>query len=238
MKIAIISDIHGNIEALKVVLKDIKERGIIQIYSTGDLVEYLPFPNEVIDALRTAEVISIMGNHDLAVLESQLPSDEERAKMTDEEIQSKGSNIFTLETMTQVNVAYIAELPRTIVIDIGSRTIRLVHGRPNDINGYIRENCEDFESIAREFEEDILVSGHSHEPFHKEIYGKHFVNAGSVGFPKHGVPKGTYVILDVEDNYFEVDVIEVDYEKSLLIDTIKADSRISDALITRLVEGK
>jgi len=238
MKIAIISDIHGNIEALKVVLKDIRERGILDIYSTGDLVEYLPFPNEVIDALRTAEVTSIMGNHDLAVLEAQLPSEEEREKMTEEEIQSKGSNIYTLETMTEANKAFLATLPRTLVIEIGQWSLKLVHGRPNNINGYIRENCEAFESISREFDEDILVSGHSHVPFHKEIYGKHFVNAGSVGFPKHGLPKSTYVVLEIEDDQFDVEIVELAYDNEALIDTIKNEPRISDTLIKRIVEGK
>lgn len=238
MSIAIISDIHSNIDALESVLKDIKTRGINDIYSTGDSVEYLPFPNEVIKALKAAEVQSIMGNHDLAAIEKKLPTEAVRATMTEKEIQGGGANIFTIETMTEASVAWIKALPRYRVLSLGGLTIRLVHGGPNNISQYIREHCEDFESIAKEFDEDVLVNGHSHEPYHKQVFGKHFVNAGSVGLPKHGRPNATYVILDVIAGELEVEIVEVPYEKERLIEAIRLEPRIADDLIDRVISGQ
>ena len=64
MKFAVIGDIHSNKYALESVLEDIKERNVDFIISTGDLVGYLPYPNEVIDLLRRHSVLSVKGNHD------------------------------------------------------------------------------------------------------------------------------------------------------------------------------
>ena len=64
IQIAIISDIHGNIRALEAVMNDIKERKIEQIFCLGDLVDFAPWGNEVIDTLRNKGIPCILGNHD------------------------------------------------------------------------------------------------------------------------------------------------------------------------------
>ncbi|HZK84350.1 MAG TPA: metallophosphoesterase family protein [Desulfosporosinus sp.] len=64
MKVAIISDIHANVIALKAVLKDIEEQQVDSIYCVGDLVGYAPFPNEVIDLIKEKNISTVMGNYD------------------------------------------------------------------------------------------------------------------------------------------------------------------------------
>lgn len=64
MKVAIISDIHANVVALKAVLKDIEEQQVDRIYCVGDLVGYAPFPNEVIDLIKEKNIPTVMGNYD------------------------------------------------------------------------------------------------------------------------------------------------------------------------------
>jgi predicted phosphodiesterase len=71
MKLAIISDIHSNLEALEAALHDIKTQNVSAIYCTGDLVGYGPNPNEVIDLLMRNNVKCLMGNHDFACLNQQ-----------------------------------------------------------------------------------------------------------------------------------------------------------------------
>ena len=69
-KIAIISDIHGNLPALDAVLKDIKNQGINTVYCLGDLVGYYCFFNEVVERLEREEIPCIMGNHDYALVKN------------------------------------------------------------------------------------------------------------------------------------------------------------------------
>ena len=64
MRVGIVSDIHGNLQALDVVLEDIGRRGLDAVYCLGDLVGYAPFSNEVIERIRAAEIPTIMGNYD------------------------------------------------------------------------------------------------------------------------------------------------------------------------------
>lgn len=67
MRFAVIGDIHSNIYALESVIEDIREKKVDFIVSTGDLVGYLPFPNEVIELIRKERVVAIQGNHDQAI---------------------------------------------------------------------------------------------------------------------------------------------------------------------------
>jgi predicted phosphodiesterase len=72
MKIAVMSDIHGNIEALSSVLKDIEFSGVDKVVCTGDLVGYGPYPNEVVNTFIEQKIPSTLGNHDLATFDMDL----------------------------------------------------------------------------------------------------------------------------------------------------------------------
>lgn len=67
MNIAVISDIHGNLPALQAVLRDITSRQIDRIYCLGDLVNFAPWPNEVIELIRAENIPTLCGNHDLSI---------------------------------------------------------------------------------------------------------------------------------------------------------------------------
>ncbi|EGO86803.1 serine/threonine protein phosphatase, partial [Clostridium botulinum C str. Stockholm] len=72
MRIAIFSDIHGNIEALKAVLENIKSKNVHRVVCLGDLVGYGPFPNEVIDLIKSKDILTIAGNYDMAVVTNDI----------------------------------------------------------------------------------------------------------------------------------------------------------------------
>ena len=69
MKVGVVSDIHANAPALRVVLNDLADRNVDQVLCAGDVVGYYPFPNEVISLLQEHNIRSIVGNHDVAVLD-------------------------------------------------------------------------------------------------------------------------------------------------------------------------
>lgn len=238
MRFAVISDIHGNIDALNAVLEDINKRGIEKVYSTGDLVGYMPFTNEVVDRIRDNSIEGILGNHDQVIAEGSKVSLEETMDMDDKNLQASASRIYTNMTITDENRAYLKTLPLAIIIEADGVSIQLTHGSPRGISEYLYEEIGMFEELTETFDENAVITGHTHIPYHRVFEGKHFINAGSVGKPKHGNSNATYIIVDTEDGHIKVDIIEVAYPLNDLIAAIKDSKFISDKLIPMLEEGR
>lgn len=216
MIIAVISDIHANIYALEAVLQDIERRGIEKIYCAGDLVGYAPFPNEVIEMVRVKKIPTVMGNYDDGVGNMRLICG---CDYKNEKAQALGekSIMWTKEHTSEENKAFLRGLPNELDFTAGRYRVKLVHGSPRRLNEYLHaEIAEDY--AARLFAEagcDVLVCGHTHVPYHREVSGKHLINAGSVGKPKHGDPAAAYVMLEFGDSLqVFVNKVPYDYEKT------------------------
>lgn len=219
MRLAVISDVHSNIYALEGVLKDIENRNVDQIVCTGDLVGYATFPDEVISTIRKNKIMTIMGNYDDAVGNYRLVCGCDYPDPKDAEKAAK-SMAFSLENTSEDNKAYLRTLPKYAVLNIGSKTIRFVHGSNRIINEYLKENSKEATEVMGELNEDILVCGHTHIPYFKYYDTKLLINAGSVGKSKTNNPDANYVIIDIknddEDDNVEstvnVEIIEVPYD--------------------------
>lgn len=222
MRIAIISDIHGNKEALDAVLKDIDKRDISEIYCTGDLVGYGPDSDYVVEKIKELEIKTIMGNYDDAIGNekescgcSYNPGRE--TEVGDESI------TWTIKNTSKENKNFLKNLPKKMSFEMEDVSILLVHGSPlNYLLEYIKPNTEvkRLEEVANSFEEDIVINGHTHLSMHKSIKGKTIYNAGSVGRTKEGEPKAVYLILDIEKGVFSHEFITVDYDIKRTIEKI------------------
>lgn len=200
MKIAVISDIHSNIEALKAVLKDIDERQADTVACAGDLVGYLPFPNEVIDLVRRKNIDCVMGNYDDAIGNTRpvcgCEYKDDRARELGER-----SLAWTNKCVTEENKAFLRGLPREINLTINNYNVKIVHGSPKHLNEYLYEDISDdyLKELLAESRTDVLICGHTHIPYHKKLNNnKHLINAGSVGKPKHGGPQATYTLIEID----------------------------------------
>ncbi|MDF2547826.1 MAG: metallophosphoesterase family protein [Anaerosolibacter sp.] len=215
MKFAVISDIHGNMDALEMVLKDIEQNGIHKVYCTGDLVGYGPYPNEVIENIRSRQIPTLQGNYDKRVGEELSKADIKDKSAMDPSAQVRH---WTQEHTSMENKKWLKELPKQLSIEEEGKKILLVHGSTRRNNEYLYENSEELEEIAENAEFDVLIFGHTHKPFHQVVKGIHFINAGSVGKPKHaqGDSRVTYIIVDVTEEHVtaEVRYIAYDYEKA------------------------
>ena len=219
MRLAVISDIHSNIFALDAVLNDVGSRNVDLVICTGDLVGYATFPNEVINTVRKNKILTIMGNYDDAVGNYRLVCGCDYPDPKDAEKAAK-SMAFSLENTSDENKDYLRSLPKYAVLNVGSKTIRFVHGSNRIINEYLKENSKEADEVMGEINEDILVCGHTHIPYFKYYGEKLLVNAGSVGKPKTNNPDANYIIIDIK-NYEEdkveksevnVEIIEVPYD--------------------------
>jgi putative phosphoesterase len=90
------------------------------------------------------------------------------------------------------------ELPFDLRFELGGRRVRLVHGSPRKVNEYLFEDkpARTFERIARGADCDVLVFGHTHQPWIHEYGGVLFVNCGAVGKPKDGDPRVAFAVLE------------------------------------------
>ncbi|MHB1006849.1 MAG: metallophosphoesterase family protein [Chloroflexota bacterium] len=213
MRIAVLSDVHGNKHALEAVLADIDSQGIDRVYCLGDLVGYGAFPNEVIALIRERGIPTVMGNYDEGV---GFDRDECGCAYTDPEMRRLGdlSLMWSREQVTAENKAFLRALHPQIRFEAEGKRFMLVHGSPRKINEYLYETRPDisFERLAKASEADVLVYGHTHLPYTKQIAGVLFVNDGSTGKPKDDDVRACYALLDVRQESVEVTFRRVAYD--------------------------
>jgi putative phosphoesterase len=237
MRFAAIGDIHSNIAALEAVLADIETQDVDFVISTGDLVGYAPFPNEVIDLLRRKGVISIQGNYDKAVGNRELVCGCDYRE--EKQLEMAGlSMLFTNTAVTDSSRQYLRTLPQSLAFDVGDLQVLAVHGSPRLINEYLFEDSSAVREVTSTLDADVLICGHTHKPYHKVINGKHVINSGSVGKPKHGNPQATYCLVVIADRKVTVDIREVPYDYELVAAAIETDEVLPDEFAAMLRQGK
>jgi putative phosphoesterase len=212
MKYAIFSDVHGNLPALEAVLVDVERQGVDEILHCGDLVGYGPFPNQVINLIRSNGIAGVMGNYDDGV---GFERDECGCAYTDKMQEELGhqSLEWTKAHVTAENKEFLRSLPRELRFIQGDFEILLTHGSPRRINEYLYEDrpAKTFNRLLNVGRCNVLVCGHTHLPYHKVIDDKHVVNVGSLGKPKDGDPRAAYALLTLTEG-LNVDFRRVPYD--------------------------
>lgn len=212
-KIAVIADIHSNMVAFEEVLKDMKNREYDLVINLGDLVGYYTEPEEAVTESRKISDVTILGNHDFALIE------DEKLLYTTMQEASQLAIDHNKKLVSKDNKKYIRALPMKIKLITKLATILLVHGDPITIYGYVYgPTPELFEksikSALEAVDTDYLLVGHSHIQgeyfdFHT---GKIFVNPGAIGQPRDGDARAAYCIIDLEKRTNEM--IRVPYDIS------------------------
>ncbi len=249
MKRAILSDIHGNLEALTAVLADAEACGATAWICLGDLIGYGPNPLECIDRIQQFD-ICVLGNHDLGALfdPEGFSSGAERAIFwTRQQLEGGAGDPAAM----QRRLDFLAQLPRHHRED----GMMFVHGSPrNPINEYIfPEDIYNARKIDKVFGvvDRVCFQGHTHVPGvftrdkrflypsdiqHRFVLGedKVMVNVGSVGQPRDGDPRACYVLLDENLVQFR----RVDYPLEKTVEKIHAIAELDNFLGDRLREGR
>ena len=236
-KIAVISDIHGNLEALNVVLDDIKKRDIDKIICLGDIAGKGMHQEECINLIRKNCFITVKGNNDDFYSNTWDLSEFE-------EIDRKKYKFFRSK-LSNDSVEFLQNLPFSYEFYLSGRLVRLFHAHPEknyksigniDTIDRLYELFLPSEKTESDNKADIIVYGHIHTPYMQKIYNRFIINAGSVGNSidvfrnpyKDGNIKNTtlanYVILhgnidshDINDNFnFEFINLNYDIDKELL----------------------
>ena len=223
MKIAVLSDIHANIHALQAVWDDLENQNPEMVFCLGDLVGYGAFPNEVVDFIRTREIPTIMGNYDEGV-GFDLHDCGCVYKDPEQDRLGKHSLLWSRDQTTFENKEYLRSLPLQIRLEEQQPHLLLVHGSPRKINEYLYEDRPQatFERVAKVAGTDVLLFGHTHLPYEKQVNKTLFVNTGSVGKPKDGDPRAGYVTLSLNKR------VEVKFHR-VAYDVVTAANAVRDS---------
>jgi putative phosphoesterase len=196
-RVAVITDIHGNLPALQATLARIDEIGVDATYCGGDLVGYGPHPNEVCALIAERGIPTIYGNYDYAIARDRDDCGCAYVTPHDREL-GQQSVAWTLANTDQRSKDFMRALPFDLRFDVGDRSVHLVHGSPRKVNEYLFEDkpARLYERLAAAEDAHTLVFGHTHKPWIREYGGVVFVNCGSVGKPKDGDPRAAFAVLD------------------------------------------
>jgi putative phosphoesterase len=199
-RIAVITDIHGNLPALQATLAEIDVIGVDETYCGGDLVGYGAHPNEVCALIQELAIPTIYGNYDYSIAREMGDCGCAYVTKHDREL-GQQSVAWTLEHTDQASKDFMRGLPFDLRFPLGNQDVHLVHGSPRKVNEYLFEDkpASLYERLARAEDAQVLVFGHTHKPWIHTYGGVLFVNCGSVGKPKDGDPRAAFALLEAED---------------------------------------
>ncbi|AGA28319.1 metallophosphoesterase family protein [Singulisphaera acidiphila] len=184
MKIVILSDVHGNYEALRALPEEYDELWVL-----GDLVGYGPQPCEVIDEVRAKAKLTVRGNHDHAAVH---PGDRRwrpRYRAT-----AEATCRYTASVLDGAQRGYLGGLPLWAESERDGTRFYLTHATPSDP---LYGRCATVEAWAEEVglvTADVVLVGHTHTPSVQRIGGRLLVNPGSLGQPKSGRSAACYAV--------------------------------------------
>ena len=214
MKIAVISDIHANLIALKTVLEDIKKQNCEKIFCLGDLAMAGPQPVETVDfIIKQTDWTIIQGNTDKLIVdysselfENMMNTFPLMAKALREDV----------KVLSEDQKEFLRKLPPQKELEIEGVKILLVHGSPRRNNEDILPNLpiEQVEEIIDGVNADLILCGHTHMPAGYQTNTKQTViNDGSVGRPMTEDLKACYLILDIKNGSFTAEHRLLDYDR-------------------------
>jgi len=243
MRYAIISDIHGNVEALKAVLEDIDSRSIDTIVCAGDIVGYYPDPEECVELVRARVRYSVVGNHDYAAIG--------RIDTRNFTYYAYAAMEWTKTRLSAEAKKYLGSLPLTLEVD----GLFFTHSSPSNPQDFIYVFPDSEEAIFEAFNSlvrRINFIGHTHWPsimvqdddrivLHADdtitvkdsLY--YLINVGSVGQPRNFDPRSCYAIYDTDSGAIALHRVSYDFEvtqKKVL------DNNLPSFLAERLAKGR
>ena len=228
MRIAFISDIHGNFTALQAVLADIDSQKVDQVICLGDTVTLGPQPLEVLNKLKELNCVLIQGNHDAAVLD---PEEAEKYEITEYLVPDL---YWCREKLSKDELNFISGFRSTyeLVLPNGV-TVLCFHGSPASTTDIIQATTppELLDKYFGDQKATVFIGGHSHIQMYRRYGEKLILNSGSVGntfmyaYSPGNVPRllpwAEYTIISQRDNYLDVDLRRVYFDTAELTELVK-----------------
>jgi putative phosphoesterase len=211
MKIAFISDIHGNAVALDHVLSDIHKKKVDKIYVLGDICYRGPEPKRSIELIRALRTEVIKGHADewivRGVLQGEVPDNALEMMNLERD--------WTISQLESSDLEYLENLPSQIRLNIEGISINIFHATPVSLFEFVQPHLDD-ETIKVKLmtsieDAQIYIYAHIHKPFIRYTQGKIVINTGSVGLPFDGLAMASYAIVEIADGIIRTSIERVGY---------------------------
>ncbi len=205
MKLVVISDIHGNYDALTAALDRIRDFDFIACL--GDLVGYGAQPNEVVEEIRRLNPqVIIAGNHDYATVSGDTSNFVTHASRAIE---------WTRNRLRPENLNFLSKLPYHSRKNLADVVVASYHGSPRDpLNEYVYPGAPEyvFQALVEEAAANLLLLGHTHVPFHSITPSGTVTNPGSIGQPRDGNPSASYAKLEISNGKIRCEIERISYD--------------------------
>ena len=230
-QLILLSDIHGNLEALNEVIKDFGKDKFMRRNKIflGDYVDFGPCPNECIDYIRAMPNSSyILGNHDTYINDDTNTLALEYFKRKD----LAEHTIWTREQLSLENRMWLKSLPREYKTTFANYKLKALHADTQSIEkGFVPDH-------AKDVEEDIIVCGHIHCPYKKTIGNKTVINPGSIGESLDGDNRASYAYLTIKDEELVITHRRVSYDLDAVYRTMEEKNMpLREEFITTMKNG-
>lgn len=228
MKILLISDIHGNKEALDAVMKvphDI-------VICLGDLADYGPSPSECISYIMENHIETVLGNHDAAVGSGIDCGCGYKYKHL-----SEATREYTWKNTNEEQMSFLRQLPFSIEKEIDGLKLYFTHGSPRSNYEYIRPDTPESEidEMVSGIDADVVFIGHSHVPFVRTFRNMLIINPGSAGQPRDGNWHASCAVFDTSRR--ETELVRLEYDINATCRTVEERMPNADELTAILRRG-
>jgi len=244
IRIAVISDIHGNLPALEAVLADIKGRAIDKIICLGDLIGKGPSSKEAIDICKKECAIVVKGNWDKFIYDAYSAPNQEQINPSFYE-----RLLWCINSVTPQHLEYLGSLPHSTEFYLSGKLVRLFHAHPQNFNRYHQDSPLEKRLELFEFSNfsenkkpaDVAIYADIHGAYMQTVQGKFLINVGSVGNPLD-VTQASYIILEggeEKDSSFGVQFMRVAYDiEKAIVHAIEANVPDLDGYMSELRTAK
>lgn len=222
VRIAVISDIHGNHYALSKVLEDIKESDVDGIYCLGDIVSLGHQTGKVMDALHQLENIKfIQGNHDDEVVKAF------RGRTSNVKGPEHGHHLYIADHIHQEYIQMLENLPLTATVEIYGHNILMTHYHLDDNSLYIPIDDEPtLASLQKHYDNsryDVILFGHDHMSLHLEDENRLFINPGALGVTVDAF--SPYTIMELgADGAIDLEFKKVPYDRNSFVKELRDEN--------------
>lgn len=224
MKIAILSDIHGNIVAFNKVIEDAKKNGVKKYVILGDMLTDFPATNEIIDKIREITPHVIRGNRENYLLEYEKTKQDDKWK----KIQNSSVSYY-YHKLRRDNIEYIKSLQENLSLNFEGVKVKAVHGSPYRISQLLYfHDLALVNKVFEDLQEDLLVYGHNHEiTEYREKNKKVILQSGPIGMHNNQLNIPQYAIINCNNGRFTIEKRQVAYDKEELKRVIKNSDILS-----------
>lgn len=217
IKVAVLSDIHGNIVALEEAIKDANLQKVDTYIVLGDIITDFPFTDEVVDIVKKLTPYVIKGNR-----EEYLIKYEQTKNDTVWKTLQHNSVCCYYYHLREDNIEYIRNLPESLILEFEGVKIKAVHASPTSNTELLYFDTPEMDEVFKNLEEDILLYGHNHRAASYEARNnKTVAQVGPLGMHNNKLSKSQYTILNCNNGKVQLEIRTINYDVNKLKERIQ-----------------